>query len=141
MSKEKQETIEIQIMNYLTGKYDAPDVKTQCTAGWYDWFCQEKSLAKKTDTLYKKLLQIIRSKKFDIKSTYVLFKNNCPMAGKLYDDFRICDIKTGDVLYTVTPSSGHTGIKGQAEIWGKENDFKEAIVEGTWKDVLRYFLT
>ena len=140
MSK-KQETIEIQIMNYLTGKYDNPDIDTQCDAGWYDWFCQEKSLAKKTDSLYKKLLQIIKSKKFNAKTTYVFFKNNCPMVGKLYDDFRICDIKTGDVIYNVIPSSGYDSTKGQAEVWGKENDFAEALVEGTWKDVLRYFLT
>ena len=50
-----------------------------------------------------------------------------PEYGPLYDDFRICDVETGNVIYTVTPKSGHSG---EAEIWGKENDFKCPIVTG-----------
>jgi hypothetical protein len=49
------------------------------------------------------------------------------MNGPLYDDFRICDIETGDVIWTVTPKCGHSG---KAEIWGTVNNFKEAIAIG-----------
>lgn len=30
-----------------------------------------------------------------------MFKNNCPIVGDLYDDFRICDIEKGRNLYVV----------------------------------------
>ena len=46
------------------------------------------------------------------------------MVGPLRDDFRICDKKTGRVLWTVTPKTDHV------EIWGSENDFRDPIFEG-----------
>lgn len=107
---------------------------------WYDWFCRESSLENKGKKLLQKLRTIADSKKFDNDKTYVFFKNNCPCIGSLYDDFRICDIETGDVLYTVIPASGHKCNKGKAEVWGRENDFAEPIIEGTWREVKSWFL-
>lgn len=103
---------------------------------WYDWFCRDSSLFKKGVSLIKKLNQIAASKKFDNDKTYVIFKNNCPLYGRLYDDFRICDIETGNVIYTVVPKSGHKGF-----VWGKENDFKEPLFEGSWKEIKAWFLS
>ena len=68
-----------------------------------------------------------KMKDVDLDSTYVFFKNNCPMDGPLYDDFRICDIESGNVLYTVTPKCGHSGM---AELWGKDNNFEEPMKTG-----------
>lgn len=107
---------------------------------WYDWWCRETSLANKGNHLMQKLRAIADSKKFDNDKTYVFFKNNCPAIGTLYDDFRICDIETGDVIYTVVPASGHKCRKGKAEVWGKENDFNGPILTGTWKEVKAWFL-
>ena len=75
-------------------------------------------------------------KKFNPETTYVFFKNNCPCCGSLYDDFRICDIETGDVIWTVIPSSG---FDGKAKLWGRENDFEMPIIDGSWKDIVEYF--
>ncbi len=134
------------IKNYLEGKYSAPDVETQCKAGWYDWFCKKEILHKKTQKLAKKLIKVIWSNglnpqksKFNPETCYVFFKNNCPCDGTLYDDFRICDIKTGKVIYNICPKDGHTSSNGAAQLWGKDNDFKEPIVKGTFKDILKYF--
>lgn len=60
------------------------------------------------------------------------------MDGTLYDDFRIADIETGDMIWCVVPRSGHTSLNGRAELWGKENSFGGPIVAGTWSEVLKY---
>ena len=129
-----------QIGNFLAGEYDSNDVRIQCDAGWYDWFCRDSSLARKTQTLFKKVIQISKTKKFDNKKVYVFFKNNCPMMGRLYDDFRICDLNSGDVLYTVVPRSGHDSMKGSGEVWGKENNFSSPLLQGSWREIKNFFL-
>lgn len=105
--------------------------------GFYDWFCKDKSLKGKAKVLFSRLKGVIRTKttKFDPTKTYVFFKNNCPGCGKLYDDFRICDIETGDVLYTISPSNR----TGKADVYGVDNDFEEPLARGTWNDVLNFF--
>jgi len=94
---------------------------------FYDWFCKTSSLKRKAESLFKKTKLFVKMKDVDLDSTYVFFKNNCPLGGPLYDDFRICDIESGNVLYTVTPKSGHTG---KAELWGRENEFEEPLKTG-----------
>ena len=108
---------------------------------WWDWFCSEKALVNRGKNLLTKLIGIADSKKFDKHKCYVFFKNNCPVAGRLYDDFRICDIETGDVIYTVVPSSGFDCFKGKAQVYGRENDFMAPLAEGTWKDIKKWFLS
>ena len=121
------------------GDFDASNTDVQIEAGWYDWFCKDTSLRNKTYKLVPKLKQLIDSSKIDIDKHYVWFKNNCPMDGSLYDDFRIADIATSDVVYTITPSCGFANKKGAAEVWGSENDFNGPIVSGTWKDIKAFF--
>lgn len=127
-------------MNNINTILNTPVDRLDIRALWYDWFCRDSSLENKGKTLLQKLRAISNSKKFDNDKTYVFFKNNCPCVGSLYDDFRICDIETGDVLYTVIPASGYKRNKGKAEVWGRENDFKEPIIEGTWREVKSWFL-
>lgn len=75
---------------------------------FYDWFCKDSSLEKKAVKLFKNVKSFVKARPdIDLDSTYVFFKNNCPVNGNLYDSFSICDRKTGDVLFWVTPKSGH----------------------------------
>jgi len=128
------------IKNFEAGKYNSADVDTQCEAGWFDWFCRDNSLRNKTYKLAPKLKQIAQLLGVDfMNKNYVFFKNNCPMCGSLYDDFRFCDMKSGDVIYTITPSSGYLSDKGTSTVYGKSNDFKEPLVSGKWADVVEYF--
>jgi hypothetical protein len=76
--------------------------------GFYDWFRFIKA-----------------HPELDLEKCCVLFKNNCPMVGPTYDDFRICDLETGNVIFTVTPNCSHSGM---AEVWGQENNFAQAIL-------------
>lgn len=107
---------------------------------WYDWFCKDTALYTKGVNLWKKVKMISSSKKFDNERTYVFFKNNCPVGGRLYDDFRICDIETGDVIYCVTPKSGFYHRNGKGDVWGKENNFEEPLFEGSWREIKKWFL-
>jgi hypothetical protein len=86
---------------------------------FYDWFCKDSSLERKANMLFLKVKKFIESTQVDILDTYVFFKNNCPVNGPLYDDFRICD--ENGVLFTVIPKCGHSG---KAEIWGKNDSGK-----------------
>ena len=94
---------------------------------FYDWFCKDKSLKNKSEKLFKMVQRWVKNRNTDTDKVYVFFKNNCPINGPLYDDFRICDIETGDVLFTVTPKCGHSG---KAEVWGRQNGFEEPIATG-----------
>ena len=124
------------IENYNSGKYDSQNVKVQCEAGWYDWFCRDESLCGKTKRLAPKVKQLAKSSKVDVDNWYVWFKNNCPVFGSLYDDIRFADIKTGDVIYTIAFVKKY----GQTiELWSKENDFKHPLVIGDWEDIKEYF--
>jgi hypothetical protein len=105
---------------------------------FYDWFCKDSSLERKCNQLLPKVKKFVKAGKIDQQANYFWFKNNCPMNGKLYDDFRISDRKTNNVIWTVIPKSGHTGLNGKAELWGKVNNFQRALVVGSFNDILKY---
>lgn len=79
-------TVRKWIDKFNNGEFEAKNHKTQCSAGWYDWFCSTNVLPGRL----KKMGNIIK----DIKNDFILdnftvwFKNNCPCSGPLYDDFR-----------------------------------------------------
>ena len=140
---------EIPVREWIA-KYDAAIEAMQTTGNmtlitelskgtWYDWFCKDTSLVKKTIALGKKLKRIANSGKFSLDTNYVWFKNNCPFVGRLYDDFRIADLKTGNVQFTIIPKSGHDSEHGMGGVWGKANNFKGAIFTGSWGEIAKWF--
>ena len=110
---------------------------------WYDYFCKSSSLVNKGRALIRKLKKIYKlnelsgRKYFDPNKTYVFFKNNCPCCGNLYDDFRICDLETREVIFIIQVN--RYDQKHSAELWGQPNNFEGAILEGSIKDVYNYF--
>lgn len=112
-------------------KLDRPDaIREDIKNLWYDWFCSEDQLVRRGLTLLKRLSRIATSKKFSSEKCYVFFKNNCSISGGLYDDFRIVDDETCDVVYTVNSS----------QVWGVDNGFEKPIVEGTSSKIRKFFL-
>lgn len=89
------------IDNFLAGQYDNPDVKAQILSGWFDWFCKDSTLVNKTKKIGNIIKQIKSGGKVNLQYWYVWFKNNCPLNGPLYDDFRFASLETGDVQFTI----------------------------------------
>jgi len=134
-----KQTISIRqfLENFDQGCYSSPDTNTQISAGWYDWFCSDKVLHKKTEVLVKKLKRIVNSKKINQDTQCVWFKNNCPVSGLLYDDIRISDIETGDTVWCIVPRSGHKVDSGMGEVWSGET--WSTAFTGSWKDIIKWF--
>jgi hypothetical protein len=108
---------------------------------WYDWFCTDKQTKRRGSALVTKLKTIVNSSKIDLDNHYVWFKNNCPCWGELYDDFRIADRETGDIVFTIIPKIGHNTDHGKSAVYGPSNDFEAPLVIGTWDEVKAWFLT
>ena len=98
---DKQIKLSKWIQRFNTGEFDKPDTKAQIEAGWFDWFCRDSSLANKTKKMGNIIKQIKTGGKVDLETSYVWFKNNCPLNGPLYDDFRIADIDNNNNLFVV----------------------------------------
>lgn len=94
-------TVRDWIKNFKAGEYSADTVATQIKAGWWDWFCRDSSLARKTKTMGSIVKQVKDGGKVDLDNFYVWFKNNCPLNGPLYDDFRFANLEDGEVQLTI----------------------------------------
>jgi hypothetical protein len=105
---------------------DADGTVTFCF-NFFDWFCHDSSLENKANKLFPRVKTFAEKMGVNLDTTYCIFKNNCPVGGQLYDDFRICDRETGHVIWTVVPKCGHSG---QAEVWGTINSFQGAHLQG-----------
>ena len=93
---------------------------------FYDWFCPNDELLSRANALFPQAMKAMFMLGVDASKTYVFFKNNCRgMADGTYDDLRICDGITGDVVWTIVPQND----SGQCEIWGRLNNWDGALVE------------
>jgi hypothetical protein len=122
---------------FNNGDFDSPDFKTQCDAGWYDWFCKDSSLRNKTKKLGNIVKKVKDGGRINLDTMYVWFKNNCPFVGPLYDDFRFADIETGNVIYTI--AVGDKMADHRFDVWGAENGFAGPICGfDTQKDLVAW---
>lgn len=137
----KRMTITEFVERFNNGEFAASDYHTQRKAGWYDWFCKTNRLASRLKVLGKAVASIKDSRRFVKDACYVFFKNNFPCVGPMYDQFSICDMATGDVMYCVQhlAKGSHGCKKAHWEVLGVENDFKEPLATGTWNDCKKWF--
>jgi hypothetical protein len=106
---------------------------------WYDWFCRKSSLTNRGKRMLGQLKTISKSTKFDNDKCYVFFTNNLSGTGYLYDEFKICDIETGNVIYSILPTGWAND--GYPEVWGVDNNFDEPIFKTeSWKELKAWFL-
>jgi hypothetical protein len=119
-------TIRQQLEKHLNGE------KFECH-NFYDWFCIETSLEKKSNNLFKKLNSISKSSKFDIDKTHSYFKNNCMFSGQNFNEIVICNIESGVSIYRIAC------YIGRYELYGNENNFNYPLGEGKWNDIKEFF--
>ena len=67
---------------YYKGNLKDNDVQTQINAGWFDWFCSNGNLSKRTRRVAQVIKRITNQNLFDAK---VVLKNVCPVTSNLYD--------------------------------------------------------
>lgn len=113
---------------------------------WYDWFCRDNSLPRKTELLMQRLRGLIEAApKFDIDAHTVAFKNNCPMNGSLYDSIYISKIGVDYNTFMVIPASGHDHVRGAAQLfWAPHpetsGDWNQILpAKATWADLKKAF--
>ena len=92
--------------------------------GFFDWFCRDKSLKRKMLALKPKVAFLVKSGVIDGDKNYVIFKNNCPCEGELYDDLRVVDIETDEMVCGLAPKLGYRSTKGKCEFWTFDNEGK-----------------
>lgn len=120
---EKRINVLAWIDRFNNGDFDKEDVKTQIEAGWYDWFCKDSSLLRKTQRMGRIIAKLNQGGKVDLDNNYVWFKNNCPLNGPLYDDFRLADLETGEVQFTIQLDCCWNNHK--YVVWGRREKGKE----------------
>lgn len=105
---------------------------------FYDWFCQDKSLKRKALGLLPKVRKFVELMGIDLDAHYVWFKNNCPLSGNLYDDFRISSVASGDNKWVVIPSSGYKKDHGVANVYNSDYGFETPFCSAeSWSTLMR----
>lgn len=120
-------TLRTWIERFNKGDFNAKDVAAQIEASWYDWFCRDSSLANKTKRMGNILKMLKEGGKINLDQHSVWFKNNFPLDGPLYDDFRITEIASNVTVFKVQ-------IKNLREelryiVYGKVNDSDKPLLE------------
>ena len=109
--------------------------------GFFDWFCRDKGLKSRMLKMKGKIAFLVKSGVIDGDKNRVILKNNCPFDGDLYDDFRVIDIETDEMICGLAPSLGYNHMKGKCEFWkfDKDGELMEFMFENykTFKNAVK----
>lgn len=109
--------------------------------GFFDWFCRDKGLKSRMLKIKGKIAFLVKSGVIDGDKNRVILKNNCPYDGDLYDDFRVIDIETDEMICGLAPSLGYNHMKGKCEFWkfDKDGELMEFMFENykTFKNAVK----
>lgn len=109
--------------------------------GFFDWFCRDNGLKSRMLKMKGKIAFLVKSGVIDGDKNRVILKNNCPYDGDLYDDFRVIDIETDEMICGLAPSLGYNHMKGKCEFWkfDKDGELMEFMFENykTFKNAVK----
>lgn len=104
---------------------------------WFDWFCKDDLLVGKTNKLGKILRKV--NSLYCVEEMEVVFKNNCPCEGKLYDDIRLSFPERPCTRYVIIPKSRFDEDK-LCPVQLYDTPLHKNVVESkTINDVYKYF--
>ena len=122
---------------YRMGAFSNKNTSVQIEAGWYDWFCQDESLAGRLMQIAPAVMGI--TDPFILDNFYVWFKNNCPLNGPLYDDVRFEPLsgERGGNYFLVIKDSPHE--KSKWTLYTERYGFQEPEFQcGNVREMIRY---
>ncbi len=122
---------------YRMGAFSNKNTSVQIEAGWYDWFCQDESLAGRLKQIAPAVMGI--TDPFILDNFYVWFKNNCPLNGPLYDDVRFEPLsgERGGNYFLVIKDSPHE--KSKWTLYTERYGFQEPEFQcGNVREMIRY---
>ena len=103
--------------------------------GWYDWWCEDEELERRTKAFFPLILGIHKGGKVDF-SWDAWFKNNCPAwSDDLYDDFRLTSTGEDGVNEFVIAHNEPGTEESPREEWTvycPANDYREPTAEFKW---------
>lgn len=111
---------EITINEFIANPF--PTVDEYGAGLFFDWFCRDRSLKNKALNFIPMLKFLVKNEVIDGDKTRVIFKNNCPGMGDLYDDLRVIDLETDEMIMGVAPSLGYDTKKGKCAFWKFDED-------------------
>ena len=122
---------------YRMGTFSDKNRSVQIEAGWYDWFCQDESLAGRLKQIAPVVMGV--TDPFILDNFYVWFKNNCPLNGPLYDDARFEPLseERGGNYFLVIKDSPHE--KSKWTLYTERYGFQEPEFQcGNVREMIRY---
>ena len=113
--------------------------KTPCSL-FYDWFCNKHTLPRRAKAMIPKIKFLVDQGIINGETTYVWFKNNCPVSGSTYDDMRFSSLISDDVYVGgVAPRLGYDRCENRAMMWyfeGKEREIVQCEFKN-WRELKR----
>lgn len=127
---------EITINEFIANPF--PTVEEYGAGLFFDWFCRDRSLKNKALNFIPMLKLLVNNNVIDGDKTRVIFKNNCPAMGDLYDDLRVIDIESDKMIMGVAPKLGYDApdLRGKCEFWNFNEEGE--VVQTTYNNVSEF---